>query len=910
MSLQTQRSFGMPFPLFYTALLISILLQLHQPLPDSTPLTEQKHTSTFTVRDHMIVKFGAGFEMKEVITAFEMPWISIDNVPPAVDREKFQQKLATFGTILTIRYPKMIMSNRMLVKVKFSTLAEAHKSLSLDGKVLFGAKLKAYTAFSGLTDSQAGIDACTVQLDFIYPAYRHAWIGYDTQQQAFNALEVIRRTPFRECMIQAEMDYGARRVGFHQVVLRHMPMGYEDEELRQWGPFGGTVRESEGTAVTIDECIEVIKKRISKAAKFKSFELQPVPHRNGRIRATLEFPDENAAKMIVDQLGGRQPRELKGNRIYLRHMKTITYHILPHIYENMAPDIQSLSDALKLNRDHNYTSIGVNREDMATTIISLSSANQGALGSLRREFEKLLHGEILYHDGRIVWHDWFTGPDGRVFLNDLQGRIKGSNVECLYRRRCFRLFGSSVVRGEIGRALVDQLKKIASVTVRLVAISGRLIATFINKELPALEAELGKGRIDIDVARRVLRVRGDNTVFDRVSKVVFGLHALHSNLRFRQDACPVCLSEVQSPVPLPCGHILCRGCLIGYLKSATQQRRFPLTCLGKEAQCTEPIPIGLARRLLSPDEFTQLVDASLVAHVTSRPDEFHFCPTPDCDQIYRTGAPDAPPLACPSCLTHICAACHVPYHTGFACADRDGTEHQFEEWVRANGAKRCPACEVVIEKAEGCNHVRCANCKVHICWVCMGTFKDADVLGGGGGDGSGKSVYEHMREVHGGIYTEEVRQQPPVPPNQPQTQPRQQQQQQQQQTRQQARGRGGVAVATATAATVAVAAAPVQVVAVAAPIPIPTPASAAPATTRTGGRRKQRSREQTQAQGQGQTEKLLSPPPPPPQALTPAAPAAPSAAAQTVSPKNDPPQATQKQDKRTGHRRGKKGGSG
>lgn len=60
----------------------------------------------------------------------------------------------------------------------------------------------------------------------------------------------------------------------------------------------------------------------------------------------------------------------------------------------------------------------------------------------------------------------------------------------------------------------------------------------------------------------------------------------------------------------------------------------------------------------------------------------------------------------------------------------------------APGVKLCPGCKVATNKVYGCNHITCpvSGCATHWCWDC-GFKADRD-----------EPIYEHMEEVHGGIY--------------------------------------------------------------------------------------------------------------------------------------------------------------
>lgn len=83
-----------------------------------------------------------------------------------------------------------------------------------------------------------------------------------------------------------------------------------------------------------------------------------------------------------------------------------------------------------------------------------------------------------------------------------------------------------------------------------------------------------------------------------------------------------------------------------------------------------------------------------------------------------------PSIQCPVCLKKSCRKCKTQWHEGSNCEKfqewrqlNGKSENLMEEWVSKKGARRCPSCNMYVEKNGGCNHITCFGCKKHFCWV-------------------------------------------------------------------------------------------------------------------------------------------------------------------------------------------------
>lgn len=105
------------------------------------------------------------------------------------------------------------------------------------------------------------------------------------------------------------------------------------------------------------------------------------------------------------------------------------------------------------------------------------------------------------------------------------------------------------------------------------------------------------------------------------------------------------------------------------------------------------------------------------------------CLAPDCSftGILDPTAPGYPQVECPlsSCKARACATCLTPWHADQTCAEvksaavtaqMSDPEKETLALMQSKDGKRCPNCQLVIEKDGGCPSMFCVGCKTYFNW--------------------------------------------------------------------------------------------------------------------------------------------------------------------------------------------------
>jgi hypothetical protein len=419
--------------------------------------------------------------------------------------------------------------------------------------------------------------------------------------------------------------------------------------------------------------------------------------------------------------------------------------------------LQAVHDVSKLR----YYDREQDGEAVDPVCIRIYGPDPKLLGRLKADVERILRGEQFVLDGKDVWDQYFNTEDGVRFMKEVNAHSR-SFVKCDTRTRTLRLYGNPHSREGAKRLITEHLEGV--IARRHVVLLGKeKLRGLLTGGLKALEDEIGKDKVVLDVVALTLTVRGDEEEVRKVRRAIMAMDDMAVQAATQPDAsleelCPVCFCNLSDPIKLPCGHSYCLMCLQHLLRSHCQPgSNFSLVkCVAEidtgadatsKSPCDANVLNATIRELLTPAEETALFEASFLSHVHARSKQFRYCPTPDCRVIYRhcedDDSDDGRVLQCPACLARICARCHVEFHEGLTCPEyidaASGGLRALQRWKEANGVKACPTCKADLEKNGGCNHITCASCGTHMCWVCMMTFP------------SGGEVYGHMGRVHNSI---------------------------------------------------------------------------------------------------------------------------------------------------------------
>ncbi|KAK4210514.1 hypothetical protein QBC37DRAFT_403375, partial [Rhypophila decipiens] len=398
------------------------------------------------------------------------------------------------------------------------------------------------------------------------------------------------------------------------------------------------------------------------------------------------------------------------------------------------------------------------------------------------------HGWMVFQRRRIPFVDWKVKPGPEGNLKRLEVRAIFT-YEADARNAAASLSNASVSFSPHGEVKIDvELRTSVKLWI------SNPVYHLIEEQINAFHWQASWERAGIDVAvwtfrsgSNMIKIEGvDNTgvgcAKSALQEILRGRVASHQGkdlwhpgfafrtgeisrwVKLIQGQCHVQIKEDSSKSQLriigsekgSCGHRYCKDCFTTMARAAgssTATCELSISCVatGAGQPCKKLFSLDELIAHLPRPEFEGILRASFNSLIRRRPEQYGHCPTPGCENIFRsTSVTKTPPrtetFTCLGCLEPNCSNCHSP-HIGMSCGDYKekmaGRANALRRAKEELGIKDCPHCTAPIEKVAGCNHITCERgCGTHICWTCLEHFPTS------------KKCYDHMWAVHGRIHDE------------------------------------------------------------------------------------------------------------------------------------------------------------
>jgi hypothetical protein len=200
----------------------------------------------------------------------------------------------------------------------------------------------------------------------------------------------------------------------------------------------------------------------------------------------------------------------------------------------------------------------------------------------------------------------------------------------------------------------------------------------------------------------------------------------------QHDECPICLH------PTPNEELLrphdnctpgCIQCWRTHIVNDFRTNAYRIRCL---ENCSNPLPEGFLKQVLTPEQLAQYDEALLKAYLLRKTSDIRQCPGANCPNALWVDPSnlECQRLECPECGTVWCRDCRGTYDTAegeppHQCPEDPNVDFKTSIVDRKGKPIRiqpCPACRAPVSKNGGCPTMLCVACNSSFCWHCGQTL--------------------------------------------------------------------------------------------------------------------------------------------------------------------------------------------
>uniref|UniRef100_A0A1J3JZ79 RBR-type E3 ubiquitin transferase n=1 Tax=Noccaea caerulescens TaxID=107243 RepID=A0A1J3JZ79_NOCCA len=229
-----------------------------------------------------------------------------------------------------------------------------------------------------------------------------------------------------------------------------------------------------------------------------------------------------------------------------------------------------------------------------------------------------------------------------------------------------------------------------------------------------------------------------------LAQVAVGIVSFNLDVDKLAENCSICCEDRRSEMmlTLKCAHKFCSHCMKTYVEGKVESSEVPIRC--PQEQCKHYLSAAECKLFLPVASFKSFEEAN----VRNKNNGKIYCPYPNCSFLLDPSECLSPGRAsasagsssqsensccveCPVCERFVCVDCGVPWHDSMSCEEfqflpvderypDDITLHRLATYKRW---RRCQQCRIMIELAQGCNHMTC-RCGHEFCYCCGAEYRE------------------------------------------------------------------------------------------------------------------------------------------------------------------------------------------
>ncbi|KAI1267645.1 hypothetical protein F5Y18DRAFT_443392 [Xylariaceae sp. FL1019] len=449
------------------------------------------------------------------------------------------------------------------------------------------------------------------------------------------------------------------------------------------------------------------------------------------------------AKEAETQLNNRPLPFNRNAKLSVQVVHSAKFKISRPIYQIVRPQLQASIAGWKA-KHLSYTAYEQSTTPTSHVVLKIEGTNNEDVAVAKRDIEGITAGRVAKDGSTTLWHSMLRGSG--PLLAEIESIAQLERVVLVRNKHKsqIRLYGLPKMCEKVEASIAKVLSG-STTESREIVLDEPMLNSACRGGFRQISKTLVGGSAVFDVVSRPKRIiiNGSLDDYEIALKILSGeADQMLSRKATNLHDCSICYIAEPEAMRTRCGHTYCLECFEDLCMSATKKDRpAEVKCEGNLSQCGITLDLAEMQEHLSPTAFEELLKLSFASYVRCHP-QLRYCPTADCDSVYRAAVDsDSPPRShhCPTCLVDVCTTCHAQ-HGQMTCGEHKyistGGYEAYQRVKKELGIKDCPKCGTAMEKTAGCNHMTC-RCGAHICWVCMKTFTTA------------LACYDHMGEHRG-----------------------------------------------------------------------------------------------------------------------------------------------------------------